>query len=741
MPLESFFESILRRLIYFLIITIVALHISLDNYAQDRCSAVEAERLRRDAGTFLEIEKKREDWISQKVLEYRNRPKAFGTAEDKEIKKIAIVVHVIHNGEPIGIGANISDEQILSQIEVLNEDYQKKNADTVNTQEEFRSVASCMNIEFVLARQTEEGQFTNGIVRKQGTQESYGIDMADRLLLSEISQWNPEIYLNIWVTNLTSPYIGLAQFPDLEFPGLSDEPDKEDPRTDGVLIDYTVFGSIGKVPDLDLMPSYNLGRTTTHEMGHFFGLKHVWGDDTSIGGCSVDDYVSDTPMSNNNYTGLCTPDNHVSCNSNDMFENFLYYTDDACMNIFTAGQVERMNVIIDNAPRRASLYNSTGTKFPDDMFVDVGIEEIITPGKVVCSGDFAPAVRIRNNGNVAVSDFDLQYTKDDQQVIYPYEGDTLFPGNTFDMILDGENNSNGQFQIQFEVINVPNNTNTRTVRAELLYAVNDQQDFIPLRQDFESGDLALTNWIVLNDDSDITWEITETTNGSSANQSGFINLFNYESKGQSDWLISPLLDFSEAQSASLLFKTSYAKHGNFNDQLYVMAMENCSGDFDKVLRIFSSSELSVENSDNFWEPTERGDWIQQSLDLNEFAGQRDVRIAFRMVNDFGNNLYLDDIEFFATDLVDIVTTAMNSYTLYPNPTNDGQFQLSFNTSGRQTVMVSVFDQLGKTVTVNEYPNTLNQTYYYDFSTQSNGVYFIHAVGEDFMRSKKLVISK
>ena len=369
------------------------------------------------------------------------------------------------------------------------------------------------------------------------------------------------------------------------------------------------------------------------------------------------------------------------------------------------------------------------------------LQEIITPGKVVCTGDFSPTVRIRNNGNVAVSNFDLVYTKDGQEATYAYQGDTLFPGNTVDMILEEENNSNGQYQIQFELTNVPNNTNTKTSSVELVYAVDDQQDFIPLRQDFESGDFDLTNWLVINDDGEITWEISEAANTGLSNQAGFINLFNYESIGQSDWMVSPLLDFSDAQSASLLFKTSYAKHGNFNDQLYVMAMENCSGKFDKVLRILSSNELSVVDSDNFWEPAGREDWIQHSLDLNEFAGQRDIRIAFRMVNDFGNNLYLDDIEFFATDENDIVSTAMNSYTLYPNPTRDGQFQLSFNTSERQTVMVSVFDQLGKTVLVNEYPNTLNQTYYYDFSTQSNGVYFIHAVGEDFMRSKKLVISK
>ncbi|MCK5210015.1 MAG: Pregnancy-associated plasma protein-A, partial [Cyclobacteriaceae bacterium] len=126
---------------------------------------MEAEKLRREKYKFLPSETEFENWIAQKINERRNKLVPFGTKEVGEPDKIAVVIHVIHNGEPYGEGVNITDEQIYSQIEVLNEDYQRKNADTIKTQPEFLNAASKMNIEFVLARQTKDGNPTTGIVR------------------------------------------------------------------------------------------------------------------------------------------------------------------------------------------------------------------------------------------------------------------------------------------------------------------------------------------------------------------------------------------------------------------------------------------------------------------------------------------------------------------------------------------------------------------------------------------------
>ncbi|MCK5101264.1 MAG: choice-of-anchor J domain-containing protein [Cyclobacteriaceae bacterium] len=702
---------------------------------------MEAEKLRREKYKFLPSETEFENWIAQKINERRNKLVPFGTKEVGEPDKIAVVIHVIHNGEPYGEGVNITDEQIYSQIEVLNEDYQRKNADTIKTQPEFLNAASKLNIEFVLARQTKDGNPTTGIVRVPGTKTSYGITVSERELLSGFSHWDPNIYLNIWVTNLTSPYIGLAQFPDLDFPGLEDEPNKDNEATDGMVVDYQAFGSSQKVPGLDLQTFYNLGRTSTHEIGHFFGLKHVWGDVTGSAGCAVDDYVSDTPNSSMEYSGVCTPSDHVSCGTNDMFENFLYYTNDECMNIFTADQVVRMQTILESAPRRGSLLNSIGTVYPGEMYFDLAINSIKSPGKVVCNDELNPVVEVKNNGTIPVTDFDIVYNFNNTEQTYTYQGDTIFSGAIIEIQLDQSTIQNGNYKLSVTLSNIPDDTNGSNNQMDHVFAVDDQTDFIPLREQFEAINLNATEWIAINEDNKTGWELTEAPLTSDENISAFINLYNYEDKQQLDWLISPSLDFSEAMEASVFFRASYAKNQNFNDQLRVLGSKDCGVNFDDVLEVFSSSDLSVTASEDFWEPTNQKDWLTHSIDLNEYAGKQNIRLAFLSVNDFGNNLYLDDIEIFATDEDKVVKTAQNSFTLYPNPTDDGLFKLSFNTSERQNVVIYIYDQMGRILMMDEYPNTLNQTYYYDLTGYRSGVYFINAKGKDFVRSKKLVISR
>lgn len=737
---------------YYLFVNLLILIVccfGYETHAQTRCSTIEAEQLRKTKLKSLPTDSEFENWIAKKIYERRNKLAPFGTNELGEPDKIAVVVHVIHKGEPYGQGVNITNEQIYSQIEVLNEDYQRKNADTIKTQTEFLSSASNLNIEFVLARQTIDGNPTTGIVRKQGTKNAYDITVFDREILSSISQWDPNIYLNIWVTDLTGSYIGLAQFPDFGkssdpangLDGLDEEHDKDNELTDGLLIDYTAFGSEEKVPEINLQNFYNLGRTATHEIGHFLGLKHVWGDNTSSAGCSVDDFVGDTPMSNMDYSGECTPSTHLSCNSNDMYENFLYYTNDACMNIFTAGQVVRMETILDYAPRRASLLNSMGTRYSEDLYIDLAVNSIKSPGKIICGGELNPVIEIKNNGTIPISNFDVDYSINDVVKRYTFQGDTLFSGEIIDIQLEQSIITNGSYELSVSLVNIMDDADVSNNTEHHVFAVDDQEDFIPLREQYEITDLDASGWRTINEDSKIGWELSVAPSFARGNTAASINLYNYEEIQQFDWLISPSLDFSGASEASVFFKTSYAKNQNFNDQLRVMASSDCGANFDDVLEVLGSNELSESASDDFWVPATRNDWITHSIDLNQYAGEPNVRLAFVAVNDYGNNLYLDDIEFFSTAKDHVVSTAQNSFTLYPNPSDNGLFKLSFNTSGRQDVIILIYDQMGKLVAQDEFPDTLNQTYDYDMTGLRSGIYYINAKGEDFVRSKKLLISR
>src|SRR5688572_11566516 len=194
-----------------------------------------------------------EQWIQTKISQRKNR-KTLRTQAGPY--KIPVVFHVIHTGTPVGSDVNISDARIISQLEVLNEDFKRLNSDAGNTPAEFLSLAGSLDLEFVFAKQSPEGLPTNGIVRVNGNQPSWSSNQDEQL--KALSYWPSEDYLNIWVTNLSGGFLGYAQFPVSNLPGLEEFQDGLAP-TDGVVIDYTVFG----VGSSD--PQYNLGRTTTHE--------------------------------------------------------------------------------------------------------------------------------------------------------------------------------------------------------------------------------------------------------------------------------------------------------------------------------------------------------------------------------------------------------------------------------------------------------------------------------------------
>ncbi len=259
---------------------------------------------------------------------------------------IPVVVHVLHQGEAIGSGLNISMPQIQSQIDVLNEDFRRLNADASNTPGTFTGVVADVGIEFVLACVDPDGYPSDGIIRQQTPFSSFvripyidgttnegatGIKFAP----TGSDAWPSDRYLNIWVCNLANNLLGYAQFPD-----------KLDtsPATDGVVITTTAFGRTGNVT-----APFNKGRTTTHEVGHWLNLIHIWGDDI----CG-DDLVADTPTQGAPRYH-CPSHPQTSCNSNDMFMNYMDYTNDACMNLFTQGQADRMLALFSPGGARRSF--------------------------------------------------------------------------------------------------------------------------------------------------------------------------------------------------------------------------------------------------------------------------------------------------------------------------------------------------------------------------------------------------
>ena len=246
--------------------------------------------------------------------------------------RIPIVVHVVyHTAED-----NISKAQIDSQIDALNRDYAATNADKSKTPACWAGLATDSQIRFLLATKDPSGNPTTGVTRTQTQVLSFPADDSVKSSSSGgADPWPSDTYLNLWVCSLRGGLLGYAQFPG------------GPPETDGVVILNTAFGTTGTAA-----APFNLGRTATHECGHWLNLRHIWGDTED---CTGTDFVDDTPNAQYpNYNKPIFP--HVSCNngpSGDMFMNYMDYVDDDTMVMFTPGQVVRMHAALED--RRKQL--------------------------------------------------------------------------------------------------------------------------------------------------------------------------------------------------------------------------------------------------------------------------------------------------------------------------------------------------------------------------------------------------
>ena len=238
------------------------------------------------------------------------------TPDNLGVVNIPVYVHVVYSNS----NENISNAQITSQMTVLNNDFRMQNSDAGNTPTEFAGLAADTEINFTLA----------GTFRHSDSRTSWGTNDAVKSAYPPVT---PSTHLNIWVANIGGGILGYAQFPG----GNS--------ATDGVVCAPQYFGTTGYVS-----APFDGGRTMTHEVGHYLNLRHIWGD----GRCRQDDFVSDTPSSDAPNYG-CPSYPTRNCKSNDMTMNYMDYTDDACMSLFTQGQKARMRTIFQAGGSRAAL--------------------------------------------------------------------------------------------------------------------------------------------------------------------------------------------------------------------------------------------------------------------------------------------------------------------------------------------------------------------------------------------------
>jgi hypothetical protein len=551
----------------------------------------------------------------------------FARYGGEDLYTIPVVVHVVWRTP----AQNISDEQVMSQIDILNKDFQRLNTDTTETPEGFKPVAGSLPIQFCLAQRDPDGNPTTGILRVETTVSSFSTDDDVKFNASGGSdQWDPERYFNIWVCNLTGGLLGYGEFPTA---GFSD--------TYGVVNDYLYFGDIGTAS-----PPYDEGRTATHEVGHCFNLRHIWADDGS--GCGASDLVDDTPnQAGENYGCPSFPRYDACTDTGDgvMYMNYMDYTNDGCMNIFTQGQADRMWNAINNF--YPELLESDGCLPIELLAHDASLLTVIEPVGLSCENTIVPEITIRNFGAEVLTSLEIEYSIDGgTPFTYTWTGSlaslesTSFSlpeitategGHTFEV---NTSNPNG-----FVDLNPTNDSGSSD------FSVYTSGVEAPLVEGFESVVFPTTGWSVENNTGGITWERT-TAASSTDVAAAWVNNYDYDSEGATDDLVSIPVDLTDMEAPQVSFDVAYTyyKQGSttYTDAMEVLVTTDCGATFTSVY-FKEGEDLSTRSPISASFTPSESQWRKDTIDLSAFAGSTFVSLVFRNITGYGNNLYLDNI--------------------------------------------------------------------------------------------------
>lgn len=403
---------------YFIILFLFLCNVAYPQNEKQRCATYEYDKYLKSLNPDYAKNRDGTNHKASSVLSHSFAKNSVATVV------IPVVVHIIWNTPE----QNLPDEQIVSQMDVINEDFSSGNANIVEVPSVWASLVGSSHLFFSLARRDENGNSTAGITRTHTAKTFFTVNDDMKFdSLGGTNAWDRNHFLNIWVCNLengsSQSILGYGQYPG--------NPNAE---TDGIVVNTGAFGRVGNY----LKPQYDLGRTATHEIGHWLNLYHTWGDDN--GNCITnggnDDYIADTPDQADATYG-CPDYPHISCNNSpdgDMFMDYMDYTDDKCMMLFTADQRSRMDSALNIY--RDTLHSAEVYALPlSPLATDVKISAIDSPSGLVCSKYIEPVLRIQNAGGNPVTQFTLDYHVDANSLLHYDWSGSLSHGSEIKILL------------------------------------------------------------------------------------------------------------------------------------------------------------------------------------------------------------------------------------------------------------------------------------------------------------------
>jgi hypothetical protein len=619
----------------------------------------------------------------------------------------------------------VTDKMIDDQLKVLNRDFAGLNADSVNIPAAFKPLFGKSKIQFVLAKRTPTNLPTNGIERVVTKQQSFSQvnNYVKHASTGGANAWNTSKYMNVWVCTLGGGLLGYSTFPGTTS---SDE--------QGIVI-YNVTLPGGS------LKGYNDGRTLTHESGHFFYLFHIWGDDD--GACTGSDGVSDTPnqsdASSGCHSGVVT-DACTTTAPGIMYQNYMDYSSDGCMAMFTLLQVTRMETALNSY--RLSLTTSNGAVSPlkDN---DAQMVNIDNPVNRVCDTKFQPSITIRNYGALPLTSLVINASVDNGPVVQTQWTGSLATLSTVAITLNSITaGSTGSHTLKIQ-LTAPNGSTdlgpaNDTLSKSFVYPAAITP---PLTEGFETEAFPAAGWEVINADSAYSWERV-TGIAKTGHAAIVIRNNDYTQNGQTDYLRLPQVTLANADSAFLSFqvaaaiKTATGTLFNYWDTLQVLVSTDCGNSFTSLYKKWGGA-LATRNglTTNEFIPT-ASEWRKDSVNLTPWINKGPVMIAFANSTGNENNVYLDDINLYTKS--GNANLEKQGWQITPNPTN-GPLAIKFINAPANLKAINLFNSTGQKVAEKRVEgNTPATLYQFNLSRYSSGVYVIKLVYSDHTVSRKLI---
>ena len=667
---------------------------------------------------------------------------------------IPVVFHIVYNTT----AQNITDAKCIAQLNQLNLDYARLNADASSTPAAFQGVAANTGIQFCLAQRDPNGNATTGIERRQTTVTSFSTnDNVKRYANGGLDAWSSSSYLNIWVCNLSGGVLGYAQFPGSAA------------ATDGVVL---LYSSVGSVASPGTASPYNLGRTATHEVGHWLNLRHIWGDDGS--GCSGSDQVSDTPNQASEKYGCPSYPSTDACTSTSpgiMFMNYMDYTDDACMNMFTVGQSSRMNALFATGGARLSLLTSLGCTPPS------GGGSCGTPSGLASSSITTTSATVSWAAVSGASSYNVQYRVNGTTTW------TTVTSTTNSRSLTGLS-ANTTYQYQIQAVCSGTSGTYSSISTFTTATATTCGTPASLTSSSVTTTSATVSWGAVTGASSYnvqyrvngttTWTtVTSTTNsrsltgltanttyqyqvqavcsGVSGSYSSIATFTTQATSGCTDiWESNNTISTAKTISTntditgqiSSTTDKDYFKFTTTSPNTYIrINLTNLPADFDIRLYNSSGTQLAIsQNGSTTSEQIIRNTTTAATyyIQVYGYNGANSTTVCYNLRVNVGSTAFrLGDS---AEDQLEPVAN-FNDFVLFPNPAKD-QVNLTFNSGVNEVVSVRVMDMVGKVARqLNLAVEQGDNKFSIDVADFSKGIYFVELTNGNERIVKKMIIER